>query len=182
MEKRRTSKWTTLVGLAAALLLPGVAQAGLKVGYRVKSLKVRDASNNEARIPDIGKKVVTIFYTDPDVKDQNERFREILKAAKLDLKHYRGMGVVNMKDTWKPNFAIRSVVRKKVAKFKSLILTDVDHTLKNSWGLGDCNEKDVVIIIGKDTRVKYLKMGKMSQAEMKSGLELVKKLMEEAKK
>lgn len=168
--------------LAAALVLPGDAAAKLKVGYRVQSLKVKDSNDKDTMIPSIGKKVISFFYTDPDVKDQNEPFRDMLKAAKLDKKYYRGMGVVNMKDTWKPNFAIRSVVRKKIKKFKSLILTDPDHIVRNKWGLGDCNEKDVVIIIGVDRKVKYLKNGKMNQAEMKKTLQLVKDLIAEAKK
>jgi len=180
MQKVKWSVLSVVVVVGLALALP--ARAELKVGYRVKSLKVKDSNDNDTMIPSIGKLVISFFYTDPDVKDQNEPFRDMLKAAKLDKKYYRGMGVVNMKDTWKPNFAIRSVVRKKIAKFKSLILTDPDHIVRNKWGLGDCNEKDVVIIIGKDAKVKYLKKGKMSQAEMKSTLELVKKLIEEAKK
>ena len=48
---------------------------------------------------------------------------------------------------------------------------------KNSWKLGDCNEKDVVIIVGTDKKVKYLKMGKMSVGEQKKTLALIKKLM-----
>lgn len=155
--------------------------AGLKVGYTIKSLELRDGNNNPAKMPDVGKKVLTVFYTDPDVKDQNEPFRDMLKAANLDKGKYRGMGVVNMKDTWKPNWAIRSVVRKKVEKFKSLILTDPDYTLKNAWGLDDCDEKDVVIVIGTDRKVKYLKMGKMSDGEMKTTLALVKDLISKVK-
>jgi predicted transcriptional regulator len=180
MSKLKWSTLSVIIAVGLALALP--ARAELKVGYRVRSLKVKDSNNNDAMIPDIGKKVISFFYTDPDVKDQNEPFRDMLKAAKLDKTYYRGMGVVNMKDTWKPNFAIRSVVRKKIAKFKSLILTDPDHIVRDKWGLGDCNEKDVVIIIGKDSKVKFLKRGKMSPAEMKKNLQLVKDLIEESKK
>jgi len=167
--------------LLASLLIAATPRSAwaLKVGDVVKSVKVKDASDNPAWIPDIGKKVITLFYTDPDVKDLNEPFRDRLKAAKLDLSRYRGVGVVNMDDTWKPNFAIRSVVRGKIKKFKALILTDPDHLLKRAWRLADCNEKDVVIIIGKDAKVRYLAYGAMSVAEQKRGLELVKKLMQE---
>jgi predicted transcriptional regulator len=172
--------------VAAVIMLGATSPAGaaLKVGYRVKSLKVWDANNNPAWIPDIGKKVIAFFYTDPDVKDQNERFREELKASKLDPKHVhsRGIGVVNMKDTWKPNFAIRSVVRSKIKKFKSLILTDKEHVVRDKWGLGDCNEKDVVIIIDVDRKVRYMKKtGAMSAAERKKVIALFKQLIEEAK-
>jgi len=168
--------------LAAGLVLVSpVSHAKLKVGYTIKNVKIRDSNNNPAWIPDIGKKVLTIFYTDPDVKDQNEPFRDALWDAKLDLKIYRGIGVANLKDTWKPNFIIRSFVREKEKKFESLILTDVDHTLRNKWGLGDCNEKDVVIVVGLDKKVKYLKNGPMTAAEVKRVVKLVKDLMAEAK-
>jgi predicted transcriptional regulator len=157
-------------------LIPTLAIA-INVGDTVSSVQVRDANNNPASIPDIGNKVISLFYTDPDVKDQNEKFREDLKARKFDQAKYRGMGVANLKDTWKPNFIIRKIIRGKMEKFKSLILTDTDHTLKNKWNLGDCNEKDVVLIIGKDKKVKYFKAGPMSEAERKRGVQIVADLL-----
>jgi len=165
------------LGAILITILVPIRALALKVGDTVSSVQVRDANNNSAWIPDIGKKVISLFYTDPDVKDQNEKFREELKAQKLDLSKYRGMGVANLKDTWKPNFIIRKVIRGKMEKFKSLILTDTDHTLKNKWNLGDCNEKDVVIIIGKDRKVKYFKPGPMSEGDRKQALQLVKDLL-----
>lgn len=176
---RQRARFTAGIIAAAALALVALAAPhahALKVGSKVSPLKVRDANDKPRWMPDIGKKVVTIFYTDPDVKDQNEPFRELLKAQKLDKKIWRSYGVVNLKDTWKPNFIIRKVIRNKIAKFKALILTDKDHTLKKKWGLGDCNEKDVVIVIGKDRRVKYIKMGQMFPSERKKALELIKSL------
>jgi predicted transcriptional regulator len=173
-----------VTALTLLVLAPPRAGAALKVGYRVKSVKVWDANNKPAWIPEIGKKVIAFFYTDPDVQDQNERFREELNATKLDPKkvYSCGIGVVNMKDTWKPNFAIRSVVRSKIKKFKSLILTDKEHVLRNKWGLGDCNEKDVVIIIDVNRKVRYIKKtGAMSAAERKKVIALFRKLVEEAK-
>lgn len=177
----------TICLMTALTLLPAwasLARAELKVGYRVKKVRVWDANNKPAWIPDIGKKVIAFFYTDPDVQDQNERFREELKAANLDPKERfsRGMGVVNMKDTWKPNFAIRAVVRSKIKKFKSLILTDKEHVLKKKWALGDCNDRDIAIFIGIDGKVKLIKKnGAMSAAERKRAIALFKKLIQEAK-
>lgn len=163
--------------LAGALALgPGRAWA-LQLGQTVPLVQVKDANDRPAAIPDLGRKVVVLFYTDPDVKEQNEPFRDMLKAAQLDRSRYRALGVVNMKDTWKPNFAIRRAVREKIAKFNSLILTDPDHLLKQAWILGDCNDKDVVIIIGKDGRVRYIKMGKMSEPEMQSALQLIREML-----
>jgi predicted transcriptional regulator len=166
-----------LVGAALAVaLVPAVAVA-LNVGDTVSSVQIKDANNNPAWIPDIGKKVLSLFYTDPDVKDQNESFRELLKAQKLDETRYRGIGVANLKDTWKPNFIIRKIIRGKMEKFKSLILTDVDHTLKKKWNLGDTDEKDIVLIIGKDRKVHYFKPGPMSAADKQKALGIVKDLI-----
>ena len=164
------SYWLGAILITA--MVPARAMA-LNVGDTVSSVQVRDANNEPAWIPDIGKKVISLFYTDPDVKDQNEKFREELKAKNFDKNKYRGMGVANLKDTWKPNFIIRKIIRGKMEKFKSLILTDVDHTLKNKWNLGDCNEKDVVIIIGKDRKVKYFKPGPMSDADRQKAMQIV---------
>jgi len=166
-----------LVLLGLALLWPIAAARALQVGQTVQSVWVKDSNDRPAAIPDVGKKVLTIFYTDPDVKEQNEPFRDLLKAENLDKNKYRGLGVVNMKDTWKPNVFIRRVVRQKEAKFNSLILTDPDHTLKKAWDLGDCNEKDIAIIIGKDRKVYFIKAGKLTPDEMKKGLQLIKELM-----
>jgi len=160
---------------AFALLLGGANTAlALKVGDTVKNLKVRDSNDNPAWIPDLGKKVLTIFYTDPDEKDMNEPFRDMLKAAKLDKTTYRGLGIVNLKDTWKPNFIIRKVIRGKIKKFKSTILTDPAFIVRNQWHMGDCNNKDVVIVVGKDKKVKFIKKGPLTAAEKKATLALIR--------
>jgi hypothetical protein len=62
-----------------------------------------------------------------------------------------------MKDSAVPNFIIRSKIREKIEKYKSTILTDVDLTLPRVWGLGDCNDKSVFVLIGKDKKIKYLR-------------------------
>jgi len=165
------------VSCVVGVLAVSAAALALGVGDTVSSVEIKDANNKPAWIPDLGKKVVTLFYTDPDVKDLNEPFRDMLKAAKLDETKYRGMGVANLKDTWKPNWIIRKIIRGKIEKFKSLILTDVDHTLKNKWNLGATDEKDIVIVIGKDRKVKMFKAWKMSDAEKAAGLKLVKELI-----
>jgi predicted transcriptional regulator len=161
-----------------AVSLMATSSMALKVGARVNTIKIKDASDKTVWLPDLGKKVISIFYTDPDAKDQNEPFREMLFRANLDNAKYRGIGVVNMKDTWKPNFIIRKVIQGKIKKFKSTILTDPGHLLKDKWRLGDCDDKDVVIIVGRDKRVKYVKMGKMTATERHQATRLIKNLMQ----
>lgn len=173
----RASMFAVTLTMAAAFTLVCANASALNKGDTVNSIKVKDSKDKDADIPDLGSKIMAVFYTDPDVKNLNEPFREMLKAANLDRSKFRGLGVVNMKDTWLANGIIRSVVRGKEKKFDSLILTDPDHLLKKAWNLGDCDGKDLVIILDKDRKVQYFNTGKMSDADMKKGLELIKELL-----
>lgn len=139
----------------------------LTKGTTVNSIKIRDANDKPAFIPDIGKKVVTIFYADPDVSDVNDPLADALKAKNFDKKTYIGMGIANLADTGKPNFIIRMVIRSKIKKYKSTILTDVDKTVAKKWNLGSTNGFSIVIVIGKDKKVKYIEKVK-TEAQSKA--------------
>ncbi len=163
--------------LAAALFALPVFAAS--VGQVLANVTIRDANNEPATIPNLGKKVLTIFYTDPDVSDLNDPFADALNAAKLPDETYQGIGVANLKDTWLPGSVIRAVVRKKIEKYKSVILTDPEHLLPTAWGLGDCNEQSVVLVIDKAAKLRYLKRGAMTADEISTNLALVKQLLTE---
>lgn len=148
----------------------------MQVGTAVETVLVQDASGRAAGIPDLGSKVLVIFYTDPDVASLNEAFRDAVHAIRDPSK--RGMGVVNMKDSWKPGWLIRRVVRRKQAKFQgTLILLDPDHALRDAWGLGDCDRRDVVIIIGRDRTVRYFQRERMTPEDIEVGLQLIRELL-----
>ena len=149
----------------------------IQVGEKMKNLPVRDSNDNPASIPGLGSKVLTVFYTDPDVKDQNDPFADTLKKENLDKAKYNGVGIANLKDTWKPNSVIRMVVRSKEAKYKSKIFTDPSHIVKDGWNLGECDGYSVVIIVDKNGVVKYVKKGALSAAEITEAVALIKKLM-----
>lgn len=166
-----------LLGLVA-LLAAGTASAAT-VGQAVPAVTIRDANDQPASIPDFGSKVLAIFISDPDKADLNDEFADTLKAANLDKSVYRGVGVAELADTILPNSMIRAIVRGKIEKYNATILTDVDHTLPTRWGLGDTNGTGVVVILNKAGVVQYVKTGKMSSAEVTSGLALVKRLMAE---
>ncbi len=156
------NKYLKLLLIAAVSL--GFLLAGLNgdalaltVGSSVSSLKIKDANNNPAWIPNVGKKVLTIFYADPDASDVNDPLADSLKAMNYDKSKYQGMGIANCADTWKPNAAIRFIIRRKIKKYNSTILTDTDKTVAKKWNLGNCNDYSVVIVIGKDKKVKFIK-------------------------
>jgi len=165
--------------LLGLLLLGSVTAQAANVGDQLKNPTVRDANDGPATIPSFGNKVLAIFYTDPDVSDQNDPFADKLKAAKLDETVYKGIGIANMKDTWLPNSVIRSIVRRKIEKYDATILTDPERLLVNAWSLGDCNDKSVVIIVDKKGKLQYLKKGPMYAKEMEDGMALVRRLMAE---
>jgi len=127
------------------------------VGQTLSNVQIRDSSDNPSWITGFGQQVITIFYTDPDVKDVVDPLGDAIKAKNYSRAKYRGVGVVNMKDTWLPDAAIRMAVRSKEKKFNTKALTDPDSLLKTKWGLGNCNGYVVVIVIGKDKKVKYIK-------------------------
>jgi len=149
----------------------------LAVGDVVKNVDLKDSSDNPTTIEQLGKKVITVFYTDPDVSDQNDTFADMLKAEKLPKDKYAGVGIGNLKDTIKPNFIIRAVVRKKEKKFNSKILTDPKANLKQAWNLGDCDGKSVVIVIDRAGKVHYIKKGALTKEEGAKVLALIKSLL-----
>jgi predicted transcriptional regulator len=163
--------------LAAALSLPAFAA---EVGQEVKNVELRDgATDKPSGLPGFGQKVLTVFYNDADVADLNDPLADALKAKNLDESKYAGIGVANLADSKAPNFIIKSVVRGKIEKYKSVILTDSDRLLAKAWRLGDCNNDSVVLVIGKDKKVRHVQRGAVRGKDIESIVALVEKLMEE---
>ena len=55
---------------------------------------------------------------------------------------------------------------------KSTILADEDYTMPNKWGFGNCDDVSVVLVVGKDKRVKYYKKGPVRGAEIKKVIKI----------
>ena len=149
--------------LIAALVFAAAVSVGIKlyaasVGQSVSGLKIIDVYDNPKVMPYFGQKVISIMYTDPDVKDVNDPLSNAMNAKNYDRKKLCAMGIANCKDTWIPNAGIRMKAKQKQKQFPdSVILLDEEKTLSSAWGLGNCNETGVVIIIGKDKKIKYIK-------------------------
>lgn len=169
---------SVLSALALSALLPAAAWAEPKVGDKLQNPEVRDAKDQPAKLPEWGNKVLLVLYTDPDEADQNDEFADMVKAANLSKDTFQSMGVANMKDApGKPNWIIRRVVRKKIEKYGTTILTDPDYLLIKAWNLGDCNDKSVVMIVDKEGSLRYFFKGKLPEAERKKALDLLKSLV-----
>ncbi|MBF0227783.1 MAG: hypothetical protein HQK76_20230 [Desulfobacterales bacterium] len=165
-----------VIVLGIFVLCFGTAYA-VEVGDTVENINLKDAEDKPSQIPFFGEKVLSIIYADPEASDMNDPLADALKAKNFDIEKYKGIGIANMKDTWKPNSIIRMVVRKKIEKYKSTILTDPDRTFPKQWSLGDCDDVSVVVIIGKDKKVKYLKKGEVTKDEIPNVISLIEQLM-----
>jgi hypothetical protein len=138
----------------SAFLLTTNAQ----VDKQVSNVQLVDVNNMGKSIPYLGNKVFTLFYVDPDVQDVTDLLSDALNAKKYPKEKYGAIGVVNCKDTWFPNSAILAKAKQKQNKFpESLILLDKNYILSNSWGLGKCDNIAMIIVVGKDSKVKYIK-------------------------
>jgi len=169
-------KFTLLIATMAMITAISQTNAfAIKVGDTLNNVQIMDSNDKPTVIPDFGKKVLTIFYNDADVADQNDPAATTLKKQKFPKTKYRGLGIANLKDApWKPNSIIRMIARKKEKQFNSTILTDPKYIVRDAWGLGNCNEKSVCIIIDTNKKVIYYYKGKMNEAEAQKAVKAIK--------
>ena len=181
-----SGKFVFLAGLLGCLyLLPLslAAQSGEVTGKTMTSLMITDANNQPKQIPFVGEKVLLIQYTDPDVKDINDKLSDAVKAKKFDAKLYQGIGIANCKDTWIPNAGIRMKARQKEKQYAgSVILLDESHIVPIALGLGDCNGMGVLLVVGKDKVIKYMKKITTEEESKKATDEVIHLLEQEISK
>jgi predicted transcriptional regulator len=178
MRKLLLNSTQTLASCAILIGLTPSPVLAAEVGQALENVELRDASDKPAQIPDLGAKVVAIFYTDADEADMNDPLADALKARKLDETRYRGIGIANLADSKAPNFLIRKIVRGKIEKYKSTILTDPDRRLPKAWALGDCNNTSVFILIGADGKLQHIQRGPIRGDDIGKIVELVARLVE----
>jgi hypothetical protein len=162
-----------VLGVATSLFDARAAE----IGQTLKEVDLLDANDEPAKIPDFGAKVLAIFYNDADEADMNDPLADAIKAKNFPADRYRGIGIANLKDSKMPNFLIRKVIRGKIEKYKSTILTDSGRTLAREWNLGDCNNNSVFILVGKDKVVKHVQSGPIRGGDIDAIVELITELI-----
>ena len=135
------------------------------IGQTLSNVQVTNAFKKQVEIPNLGSKVVAVFYNDYEGADMNDPCADVLKAAKIPEASFYSCGIANLKDNpkWLADWVVRLVVKGKVEKYKTDIFLDYKHVVKNAWDLGDCNDGSVLVIIGKDRKIKYLKKVKTKE-------------------
>jgi predicted transcriptional regulator len=169
----RAKTVTIAVAVAAALVAGATGLSAAKVGQLLTDVTIKDAHDNPAKIPDFGEKVLFVVYADIQTADDNDPVVEAVRDLNLDESKAIGFGIANMKDSWVPDGIIRMVIRRKIEQFHRTILADDDHIVAEAWGLGDCDDKSVVLVIGKDKRLKYIKKGKVRGAEIQKVVDII---------
>lgn len=135
---------------------------------KVSQVTIRDSYNEPMKIPKLGEKHLLIFYPDPDHGTQNSHFTDYLEEHQINSTNIYSFGVINLKDApLYPNSLVRSIVRKKCKKTGADIFFDVDHSLRDGWGLGDVNDKFTIIFVTKDREIVFLKRGYMTESDIK---------------
>ncbi|MDI6726976.1 MAG: YtfJ family protein [Smithellaceae bacterium] len=150
----------------------------LKVGDSASDFKLKDAKGKEFTLSasEFAGRVLLIMYVDPDEKDLNVHVEDALlkerDAGNLSTTAYRSFGVTNLKDTNKPNFLIRQIIKSKQEKTGAIILLDYDHSLLNLWGLK--RDSSDVILLDKNRICQFIHRGKMSPDDVTKVIELIK--------
>ncbi len=144
--------------------------------HKVENLELRDLRNNPVKLPYWGEKNVLIFYVDPDKHQQNHEFTVEMEENHLATgDNIEGFGILNLKNTIFPNGIVRTIARKRTEKNNATIVADPDCIVAKEWGLGDCNNVFVLMIVTKEGELVYCKKGELSKEEQKEFYEVVNK-------
>ena len=160
----------TLLGLMMAL-----AVTAQENNNKLQNVELKDLKKQPTMLPWWGEKHLLIFYVDPDRHKQNEDFTiEIEENHAAEGENIEGFGVLNLKDTMLPSGIVRTMARKRTEKNGATVLADTDRTLAKAWGLGDCNNQFVLMLVSKDGEMLFLRKGELTEEDKAEFYRVVK--------
>lgn len=139
-----------------------------KLPRKVKNVNLLNLDGNTASLPNFGRKNLLIFYVDPDKPKQNDAFTvEMEENHKAEGDNLYGFGILNLADApLVPNRVARVLAKKRTEKNGATVLADQSHTLRDAWGLGDCNNMFVLLVVSKEGELVYCKKGELSRKDI----------------
>lgn len=144
---------------------------------KVENVEIKDLNGKPAKLPYFGEKNLMIFYVDPDRHKQNEEFTfDLEKNHRAQGDNIYGFGIMNLKDApMIPNGMARAMAKKRTEKNGATVLADQERTLSSAWGLGDCNNQFVLMIVSKEGELVFLRKGVLSEADKEAFYETIDK-------
>lgn len=159
-------KIITIAMLTAFTLTASVVTAQ-ELPRKVSNVTVLDLDGKPASLPYFGEKNLMIFYVDPDHHKQNNDFTvELEENHRAQGDNIYGFGVMNLKDApMVPNGMARNMAKKRTASNGATVLADQERTLSTAWGLGDCNNQFVLMLVSKEGELVFMRKGELSEAD-----------------
>ena len=169
-------KLKALMTLTACALALTVAHAQ-EQPRKVKNVRLLDLNGKPATLPYWGEKNLMIFYVDPDRHKQNEEFTiDMEKNHRAEGDNLVGFGVMNLKDApMIPNGMARAMARKRTESTGAVVLADEERARSTAWGLGDCNNKFVLLLVSKEGELVFMRKGELSEEDIAEFYRVVEK-------
>ncbi len=179
-----------IISFILIMFAPVHTAFAVEPGKSVSNVQIRDLENNPVPLPELGKKIIAIWYTDPDAARQNEKLAKRLKEAKIPWQVFYGYGVANLKDApLYPDFVVRLALRQQADEIlshdtrvkKAPLFSDPNHILKNAWDLKDTDDNSVVMLIDTSKQIRYIKYGKLNDEEIQKFMRILNGLIRKGK-
>jgi uncharacterized protein len=169
--------------ILSVLLLFFSSSSNAQYGKIIQKIKLVDVNDIPEDIPYLGEKVLTLFYVDPDVEEITDPIADALVEKKYTVERFGAIGVVNCKDSWVPNTVITSIAELKQKKFpEASVLLDKNYLLPDAWSLGNCDNVAIILVVGKDLKIKFVKAVKSQEECRNIILSVIKIIEDELKK
>lgn len=142
--------------------------------HKVENVELVGLDNKPTMLPYYGEKHILVFYVDPDKHKQNDDFIREMEEKKLAAgENIEGFGIINLKDTMFPNSIVRMLARKRTEKNGATIITDEDNTIAKKWGLGNCNNMFVLMLVSRDGELIFCRKGEFSKQDQEDFIRIV---------
>lgn len=146
----------------------------LSLPHKVENVELIGLDGKVTTLPYYGEKHILVFYVDPDKHRQNEDFIMEMEEKKFAAgDNIEGFGIINLKDTMFPNAIVRMLARKRTEKNKATIITDEDNIIAKKWGLGDCNNMFVLMLVSREGELVFCCKGEFSEQDKADFIRIV---------